>query len=181
MSPFDILTHEHKIVLLVLKGAEREASMIEKTRKIRAEQIEKMLDFFRTFVDRCHHAKEENHLFPLLEERGISRDQGPIGVMLHEHDDGRAQIKAIADALPRAGGGDPEAIEEIRRNLLAYVRLLRGHIEKEDKVLYPMADRLLDDRDRAELVEAFERVESGEIGEGVHERYHQLAHELAGA
>jgi len=42
-----------------------------------------------------------------------------------------------------------------------------------------MANRLLTARDQDELTEAFEKVEREEMGEGVHEKYHQLAHELA--
>jgi hypothetical protein len=34
--------------------------------------------------------------------------------------------------------------------------------------------------DRRALAEAFDRVEAEEMGAGVHEKYHQLAHELAG-
>ena len=46
-------------------------------------------------------------------------------------------------------------------------------------MLYPMADRLFTATDQRELWEAFEKVETEEIGEGVHEKYHQLAHTLA--
>jgi hemerythrin-like domain-containing protein len=53
-------------------------------------------------------------------------------------------------------------------------------IDKEDNVLYPMADRLFTPADQQALAEDFERVEAEEIGAGVHERYHQLAHDLAG-
>jgi len=59
------------------------------------------------------------------------------------------------------------------------VALLRAHIDKEDNVLFPMADQLLTAADQKELTEAFEKVEAEEIGEGVHDKYHQLAHELA--
>jgi hemerythrin-like domain-containing protein len=55
---------------------------------------------------------------------------------------------------------------------------LRAHIDKEDNVLYPMADRLFTPEDQRALTKAFEKVEAEEIGEGVHEKYHQLAHDL---
>ena len=42
-----------------------------------------------------------------------------------------------------------------------------------------MADRMLTVEDQQELSEAFARVEAVETGEGLHERYHKLAHELA--
>jgi hemerythrin-like domain-containing protein len=56
---------------------------------------------------------------------------------------------------------------------------LRQHIDKENNVLYPMGNRVLTEDDQRQLSEAFERVEAEEMGPGVHEKYHQLAHELA--
>ena len=42
-----------------------------------------------------------------------------------------------------------------------------------------MADQLLSAKDDQALFEAFEKIEAEEMGEGVHEKYHQLAHNLA--
>jgi len=74
--------HEHKIILQVLDAAEREARRMGETGEVRTERLEQMVDFFRNFADRCHHAKEEKLLFVRMEERGMSREAGPIGVML---------------------------------------------------------------------------------------------------
>jgi hemerythrin-like domain-containing protein len=99
--------------------------------------------------------------------------------MLHEHDQGRRRVSAVADALSAASNGDPASIAAVRDNLFGYVQLLRAHIAKEDGVLFPMADQLLVAQDQEELTAAFDRVEAEEIGEGVHDKYHQLAHQLA--
>lgn len=179
MTPTEILKHEHQIVLLVLKGADREGTGARKNGKCDAATIEKMVDFFKMFVDRCHHAKEEQHLFPALEKHGVPKEAGPIGVMLSEHEKGRGHVRAIAAALPGVKSGRPNAAAEVGEQLLAYAALLRSHIDKEDNVLFPMADRLLSPRERRDMVKAFDLVEAEEIGEGVHEKYHQLAHELA--
>jgi hemerythrin-like domain-containing protein len=179
MSPTETLKHEHKIVLMVLEGAEREATAIKAGTEVHAEKVQQMVEFFRNFVDRCHHAKEERHLFPALATKGFSPESGPVGVMLHEHEQGRAAVRAIAAALPGARGGDREAATELAGALLGYVELLRGHIFKEDNVLFPMADQVLPADEQARLARAFDDVEREEIGPGVHERYHQLAHELA--
>ncbi|MEW6215187.1 MAG: hemerythrin domain-containing protein [Nitrospirota bacterium] len=179
MTPTETLKHEHKIILMVLDAAEREAEFIQDTGKINADRVDKMLDFFRNFADRCHHAKEEKYLFTEMQKQGISGDIGPIAIMMHEHEEGRQRVKAMAEALPQARTGDLSAIKSLKKNLLAYVKLLQAHIDKEDNVLYPMADRLFKPQDQKALSEAFEKVEAEEMGEGVHEKYHQLAHDLA--
>jgi hemerythrin-like domain-containing protein len=180
MTPTEILKHEHQIILMVLGAAEREVQRIQDGGQTRVPEVDQMLDFFRNFADRCHHAKEENLLFVKMEEKGVPVDGGPIGVMLREHDEGRRRLRAVAEALPGAANQNPVALTSVRDNLGAYALLLRAHIGKEDKVLYPMADRLFTPQDQQELSDAFDRVEDEEIGSGVHERYHQLAHDLAG-
>jgi len=178
MNPTEILKKEHKIVLMVLNGAEREANSIQYTGKVQVEKINQMVDFFRNFTDKCHHAKEEKYLFAKMEERGVSRESKPISFMLKEHIKGREKVKAIAEALPKAKKGDSSAIKSLKDNLSTYVQLLRGHIDREDNILFPMADRVFTAEDQEALSEAFEKVEAEEMGEGVHEKYHRLAHEL---
>jgi hemerythrin-like domain-containing protein len=99
--------------------------------------------------------------------------------MLDEHDQGRKLVAAIKKGLSAALAGNGAAAEALRADLLAYARLLRSHIDKEDNILYPMADSVFTAEDQRGLEEAFKKVESEEIGEGVHEKYHQLAHRLA--
>jgi hemerythrin-like domain-containing protein len=180
MQPTERLKHEHQVILLVLGAAEREAEHIQATGSVDVAEVEKMVDFIRNFADRCHHAKEEGLLFARMEERGMPTSSGPIAVMLQEHDEGRRHVRAIAEALPQAAAGDPSAAAVIQEHLVAYAQLLRAHIAKEDNILYPIADRLFTPADQQALSEAFDRVEAEEMGGGVHERYHQLAHELAG-
>ncbi len=179
MKPTDTLRHEHEIVLLILKAAEREARSIRETGAVHADQVAEMVDFFKNFVDRCHHGKEEKHLFPAMRERGLPAGGGPIAVMLLEHEQGRAATAAISRALERVKGGDAEASGELADALLAYADLLGSHIAKENNVLFHMADQMLPLEEQEELAAAFDRVEAEEMGEGTHERYHQLAHRLS--
>ena len=181
MTPTETLKHEHRVVLLVLVGAEREAVEIRRTGRVSGDAVEQMLDFFKNFVDRCHHAKEERFLFPAMGAAGFPAEAGPVAVMLHEHEQGRALIRAIGETLPGAKAGDSQACERLAAALEGYAELLRSHIYKEDNILFAMADQVLPAAEQARLAAAFEQVEAEEIGPGVHERYHQLAHQLADA
>jgi hemerythrin-like domain-containing protein len=179
MTPTEILKEEHKIVLSILDAAERTADSIRSAGAFPAEDVEKMLDFFRGFVDRCHHAKEEKQLFVKMMDKGMSEESGPLAVMLYEHEEGRSLVRRIADSLAKARAGDKEAGRAVADALSAYSALLRSHIDKEDNVLYTIADEILDAVDQKELEKAFEKIEAEEIGAGIHEKYHALAHELA--
>jgi hemerythrin-like domain-containing protein len=179
MTATETLRHEHEIILLVLGSVESRVMPPEEA-DLDADWLGKLVDFCRNFVDRCHHAKEERHLIPKMEQRGIPSDHGAICFTLQEHEQGRELVRAIAEALPAVRAGDAGAIASTASGLQAYVELLEAHIKKENEVLFPMADEVFTPEDQAELEVAFERVETEELGEGVHEKYHQLAHELAG-
>jgi hemerythrin-like domain-containing protein len=175
----EILKHEHQLVMLVVEAMEREADKIETTGEIDFDDVARMVDFSENFTDGCHHAKEEKSLFPRLRESNAGM-QAPTSVMLQQHESGRQRIRAVDAALPAARQGDADATRLVAENLRAYAVGLRDHIGKENEVLFPMADGILSPDDQGRLAIEFDRIESEEVGAGVHEKYHAMARELAG-
>lgn len=178
MKSTGILRDEHKITQQVLQASAREIASIRKTGGMKRINLENMLDFFTAFVGRCHHAKEEKLLFVKIEERGMAEVSIPIAVMLHEHEVGKAMIGAMRESIQAAGGGRPAAAV-LADNLAAYADFQSGHMDKEDKVLFPLADRLLTPMDHLVLIEEFAGIDIEELGEGGRERYCELAENLA--
>ena len=169
-----VLRDEHEGVLAMLTVVEAAAYRLRDGKSVPPDLMLNAVDFFRNFVDECHHGKEEQELFPTLAERGIPSEGGPIGVMLAEHEQGRAYIRGMKEAAERYAKGDQKAVPALVENTLGYVKLLREHIEKENTVLFMMADQVLSDTDNTRLNEAFESIEKDHMGPGVHERYHAM-------
>jgi hemerythrin-like domain-containing protein len=179
MDPISELKNEHEAVLVTLNVLQRIAAAIHDTDRIdQPEDVEQLLDFFRVFVDTCHHGKEEDYLFPVLEQLGVSRNGGPIGVMLREHEQGRGEVREMRKALKAYRGGDPSAAAEFASHAAAYIGLLRRHIDKENNVLFPIADSRLSTVRQISLEEDFERLEQERIGAGRHEAFHRMIEEL---
>lgn len=172
-APTTILMDEHRVIERVLTGMER----MVVNGVVDTAFLGKAVDFVRNFADGCHHAKEEDILFPVLEKAGIPRDGGPIGCMLDEHEQGRALIRLMSDNMNSAASGDEHARAVVFDAVGAFVGLLRQHIEKEDSILFVMADRVLDAAQQASMLEKFNQVEHGENLER-HECYVALADEL---
>ena len=172
-----MLVDEHEVILSVMEAVEAVAQRPEND-AFGEGFFEKACDFFATFADQCHHGKEEVHLFPMLESRGVPRQGGPIGCMLHEHDEGRAHIRAVRAALPAAKTGDPAARVTAKLEALAFCDLLRQHIEKENQVLFVIADRVTNPTDKELLLQRFNCAEHDALPPGTHERYLGLAREL---
>jgi hemerythrin-like domain-containing protein len=175
MNAIDDLTAEHEAVRRTLDILKKIGQEIDETGRIASpDHVEQLFDFFTTFVDRCHHGKEEELLFPALEEAGISRDGGPMGVMLKEHQQGRDLVAGMRAALARYRDGDRQAARVFRQYATDYVSLLDFHIDKENKVLFPMARKHLPPQKLDEIKTGFDRIETDRIGEGQHEALHAM-------
>jgi hemerythrin-like domain-containing protein len=180
MKPTGELVGEHKAVLIAVQLLEKIADVLANKHDQSEEHLAQLLDFLRVFVDQCHHGKEEEVLFPELERRGVKREGGPIGVMLMEHEAGRGHVREMSGGLERLRRGESDAVTAIRKHALAYGELLRAHTDKEDHVLFPLADRLVSDDVAASMLERFEEIERDRVGEGKHEAYHVMLHHLRG-
>ena len=179
MRPTEILMQEHRVIEQVLDCLEIMARRAEAGGKLDIESANQAIDFFSHFADKCHHGKEEDCLFPLLEEKGFSREQGPTGVMLHEHEEGRSHVRGMAKATSAVATGDSAATTDFVSHAKAFIRLLREHILKEDHCLFQMTDQALSEEDQLNLLESFANVEHDEIGPGTLEKYLAIATELA--
>ncbi|MCE5200565.1 MAG: hemerythrin domain-containing protein [Armatimonadota bacterium] len=179
MKSTDILSNEHRAIEIVLDAMEKSAKRLESGDEVDLATIDDCLDFAIGFADKCHHAKEEELLFPKLVEAGVKRDGGPVGAMLHEHEEGRSLLKSIRKHLDELSAGDEEAKEPLAEALKCYANLLRSHIIKEDRVLFEVAAAALSDEEDEELVKGFDDIEERKIGPGVHEEYHRMLDDLA--
>ena len=179
MNAIDELIMEHEAVrqaLAILKAINKRIATTSKISS--AEHVEQLFDFFSIFVDRCHHGKEEGLLFPALEKVGISREGGPVGVMLKEHQLGRDLVAKMKAALSRYRNGDGGAAVTFKRHADDYIALLDFHIDKENKVLFPLAINHLPEIDLTEMKHGFDTIESEKIGAGQHEQFHRMLSEL---
>ena len=179
MRPTEILSNEHRIIEIVLECLDHIVEKAEKDGRLDRNAAEKAIDIIRNFADRCHHGKEEDHLFATLVEKGLPRDGGPVGQMLREHDMGRGFVAGMDENLAAASEGDKASLARFVENAHNYVELLRSHIQKEDRVLFPIADRMLDAQDQDRVLSEFGKVESEHMGEGTHDKYIKIAAELA--
>ena len=175
--PTQILSDEHRVIERVLGAVEKLAQGPVGV----LEPWKKALDFIRHFADGCHHFKEEKVLFPAMEAHDIPSEGGPIGMMLMEHEEGRSYVGAMLAALSLIETGNEAAKETLVSAAQAYCRLLREHIQKEDEVLFRMADEVISAGEQKTLLAAFAQHEAEEMGAGVHEKYLKIAAELAGA
>ena len=117
------------------------------------------IDFIRSYADMFHHAKEEDVLFVALVKNGMPRENSPVAAMLMEHEQGRSYVLGMETAVNEAMAGLPGRESDIANYALAYAALLREHIDKEDNVLYPLAERVIPEIMRPVIVKEYQSAE----------------------
>jgi regulator of cell morphogenesis and NO signaling len=99
---------------------------------------------------RRHIRMEEDLLFPLFEDRsGMPTGTGPTAVMRAEHREIEAILMAVEKLLD--AGDCATLIQTIEGQPVHPSALFQSHDAKEERVLYPMADRLFTQAEKDDL------------------------------
>lgn len=178
MKAVEQLKKEHNAVKLTLRVLDKICKQLEAGDEINTGDLESLLDFFKVFVDKCHHAKEENMLFVALEGSDDPSHGDRIGALIKDHATGRNYIRELSRAVAEYKVGNVAAGTEILHYAKNYITLLIQHIDVEDNVLYPLADERLSPLKQEELAKDFDRLETEEIGVGRHEEFHRMIERL---
>jgi len=167
------LINDHAVIEKALVLLEKQA---ERGDGINLQIARALIDVIWEFGEQCHNQREEQIYFPFLLKKGMP-PQGPIGVMLQEHQSEReyiAQIKIMFDTFER----EKKLPERFQRVVAEYADLTKNHIWKENDILYPMGRRMISPDDEKHLMQEFLRLEKETIGEGGFLRYQTLVNSL---
>lgn len=178
MKPTDVLMNEHRVIEQVLDCLEVILDRCEAENGLDLQSATQITEFLDSFVEHCHHRKEERCFFPALEANGFSGDCSPVTVMFREHELGHVYLQGMRAAIKSGMVGGSESLKWFIEHGRGYLNLIREHIRKEDMCLFPAANHHLPEADQQRLLADFEQVESDEIGPGGHDRLMKLANEL---
>lgn len=155
-----VMMDEHQLILRMITLVEKNTALLEAGKFRNWQFYLDAVDFIRNYADRFHHAKEEDVLFVELVGNGMPEKSSPIEAMLMEHDQGRAHVKGMEEAAQRALDGQTGQAPSIIEHARGYAELLRGHIDKEDTILYPLAERVLPESVRQRMLDAYASAEA---------------------
>lgn len=158
-NPIHMLKHEHLVIMKVVDAMDLLRQRMASGEVMNVALFREIIKFMRKFADQCHHAKEEDLLFPAMVALGVPESGCPIGGLKHEHIQGRELVTQLEKAI------DLHAIEPVQARQIAgdtihqMVNLYTNHIWKEDDMVFPMAEKLFNAGQLAHLEEAFEQAE----------------------
>lgn len=144
------------------------------------EDLREIIEFVREYADKHHHGKEEKFLFPVMVKK-----LGPVGEklvtngMLVEHDLGRADVLSLETALNEYKKNPRLELKlDILSYAMAYAHLLQLHIEKENSVVYPFAERGLSEEDFKDINEKSQIFEDEQTAKGVQKHHLDILEKL---
>ena len=173
----EYLIAEHEMIERAMAVLKERLDDLDATAKNPVQMV-RALDFLLEFGDKIHNAKEEKHLFPLMQQRGIPAEGGPIGVMLMEHEMERELLVRMVAAAPKLAEMDGDERDKYRAEGMKYLEVRAEHIWKENDILYPMARRVMSDADADGLLDAFYAIDQAAYGDSAHEKFARMVDEV---
>jgi hemerythrin-like domain-containing protein len=158
------MMQEHELIVDVLASLHAMAGKMNSGDSVARQDVADFGKFFSEFADKCHHGKEEDRLFAKMVDAGFPQDGGPIAVMLAEHEAGRQEVRGLIEI----GAGSGPLSESEKARVIEYagqfVPLLYGHIQKENNILYPMAQNAISSAEFERLDRACEAFDADACG-----------------
>lgn len=143
MNSLRVLMDEHRVIERAISALSAYARAVARGADLPRQDLADLVSFLQEYADAHHHGKEEDILFRSMVDHGMPLDGGPLAVMLAEHTEGRRLTRVLAELVADDSGWNPEQRRRLLLTASNYARLLGGHIQKEDRVLYPMATQML--------------------------------------
>lgn len=166
MLPAGPLMIEHRLIERAVSLFEKESEVISSTGEVNLPLLSDMVDFMRTYADRCHHGKEEEILFHLLETKDMTEEHRIMMTKLvDDHHRSRALTTSLNDLLIPFRQGEQGAVEEVIKILQTLSVIYPDHIEREDKHFFPVAMKYLSKEECDTMLDQFKEFDSKLIHE----------------
>ena len=149
MKPTDILSDEHRVIEQVLDCLERMVEQPGVDRPAgRPSRPGTRSSSSACLPTAAIMARKRPTSSRPWRPRDFRRNEGPTGVMLHEHELGRGHVRAMDERSSRRQPATRPPCGQFGEHALAYVDLLREHIRKEDHCLFAMANQVFSQSDQ---------------------------------
>ncbi|NJD24459.1 MAG: ATP-binding cassette domain-containing protein [Betaproteobacteria bacterium] len=177
MESLRIISEEHRNLWRIATTIDQVADEMAGGSPVDPAFFHSIFDYIEQFMDGCHHAKEDDYLFPALRARSAEA-AAVLDRLQAEHRNGPELLKSLRVQLAATAGGSlgNAAFAEALR---IYTQSLKAHIRTEEKDAMPLAREVLTAEDWAEIDRAFLDNEDPLFGDKARAEFRQLFHRIA--
>jgi hemerythrin-like domain-containing protein len=177
-KPLAALYEEHRSIAAVLWALE---ALVRKARqpgaRIEARVFRAILYYLDVFAEREHHPKEESVLFAYLRRRTREGD-AMLDELGREHESGELAIRDLEQAFLRYEEGGDREFKPFAAAVDRFIGRYREHMGKEERVIMPLAARVLTAQDWTEVEAAFASHRDPLAGATAEADYERLFHRI---
>ena len=176
MNPtlLDALWNEHRSIAVVLHAMEY---LVREQRnhgtRINPAVFRAILYYLDVFPERMHHPKEEDYLFAAV-RRKTSEADAVLDELRKEHDSGAHSIRDLEQDLLRYEEGGAKEFERFAAAVEQFVIGYRQHMRKEEDGVMPIARRVLNAQDWADINRAWAENRDPLTGVETEKEYEQV-------
>jgi hemerythrin-like domain-containing protein len=136
-----LLLDDHKHIVRAINILEQMAVIAGKGGSLDEGDVEYILEFLRSFADRHHQGKEEGVFFPALLQDRAQKNYHELCGLIFEHNQERSLVEGLEDAIRTKKTKDFVFCAD------RLIKNVRAHLQKEDEVLFLLADSTLSPSD----------------------------------
>jgi hemerythrin-like domain-containing protein len=140
-DPIDVLLNEHALHRRMLSVLERIASFVGSGGRFPSDDVAKVLDYLRDFVESVHHGKEDTAVYPLVLEVSEESVAETVGRLVSDHVATKELLHSLTMFWEPGDLLEPER-EGFAQMVRAYTTRMRRHMALEELHLFPNVRRL---------------------------------------
>ena len=179
MNYIDTMVFEHANIKRMLMVVRAFCYKLYNKEYVDFADVDQMIDFIKNYADKHHHGKEELKLFnKMVQHLGPAAQKLVTNGMLVEHDMGRFYIQQLQEAVKDYQNGNTEAVLDIIANSISYTHLLDRHIQKENDIVYPFAQKNFNKEISDEIQKECDEFEENANQQGFQDKYILLLEQL---
>jgi len=177
MDALTLISQEHSNMWRLATTLDQVATDMQAGAPLETAFFDAALDYISQFVDRMHHPKEDDYLFRLLRLRSTEAAD-ILDALEADHAQGPHNLAQLRAKLAAAAQGQlPTAALAVA--IQNYTNGLKTHIKTEEKHVLPLARKVLQPQDWAEIDQAFRNHSDPVFGDSAKAEFRELFHRIA--
>ena len=178
MKPTDNLITEHKEICELLNIMSVIAENIKSKDVFYPNDVDEIIDSMIILLDKSHHGKEEDVFYPELILSGILKEKAPLSINNNEHMLAKRYLNEISSCVVNCKIGIDFSGELLADSLTNCVDVIHNHIQREEEIVFPLANEAFSIEKQNEIYKKFEDIEQKNIRHNFNDHLNKLVNNL---
>jgi len=178
MTPTENLINEHKKINELLDIMSKIALKIKSKDVFYPNDVEEVVKYLINIIENSHHGKEDDVFYPELISSGIPKETAPLSIINYEHLISVNYLKDISSCVVNCKIGNDFSGELLADSLTNYVIAIKNHIQREEEIVFPIANEVFSIEKQNDILQRFEIIEQKYISNSFNDQFDELLNKI---